>query len=161
MLNTKGDEKMANTTEVNLNPNHEWHTKPEAKRLDVQVFFRGLGGDQDTILTLVKLKKAGYHLFQYNMIDGMSFERDDHFKGKRISSGEATIGFTTYFMPKQKNFVEDLYKTLMDDPASDDVAPKDFLEDYDQYIKIQVRHKVDNGKWSDWTCHSYYAEEVA
>ncbi len=132
-----------------VNTNIEWPVKSGARRLDVEVFFRGLGGCRDTILTLVKLREAGFHIFQYTMLDGIDMG-DDTGPGPRMCSGEADLGITTFFMPDQTDFIQRIYKTLFDMTENKQIDPDHWLNDYDQYSKIQVRHRVDCGEFSEW-----------
>ena len=59
-----------------FNLGNKWMLKEEAQKLNVEVFFRGIGGVQDTIMTLVKLKEAGIYIHQYVMVDGIKFRKD-------------------------------------------------------------------------------------
>lgn len=125
---------------------NEWNLKPGVKRLDTQVFFRGMGGDMDTILVLVKLASAGIKCHQYVMFDGEKFDDDD----KRLCSGEAGIGITTHFLPEDTTYVDKIYQVLTDfvtDPLIDNTH---WLNQLDQYSKIQIRHRIDGGEWSKW-----------
>ena len=130
----------------NFTTNEQWSLKPEAQKLEVQVFFRGLGGNQDTILTLAKLQEAGVYIYHYAMLDGVKFVDME----KRIGDGEATLGFTTFFMP-DTDFIKKLYAILFDFNQNKNIDKKHWLNDYDQYMKIQVKHRVDGGDWSEWT----------
>jgi hypothetical protein len=125
---------------------NEWSVKPEAQKLEIQVYFRGIGGYQDTILTLVKLRDAGIKAYQYVMFDGEKFGEDE----PRCCSGEAGIGITTFFMPENVDFIDNVYKVLMDTKTNPNIGKKHWLNDYDQYGKIQVRHRVNGGDWAKW-----------
>jgi hypothetical protein len=134
---------------------NEWNLKPEAQKLDIQVFFRGIGGYQDTILTLVKLCDAKIKAYQYVMFDGESFGGEP-----RCCSGEAGVGITTFFMPEQTDFIDNTYKVLMNTKQNTDFVKDHWLNDLDQYGKIQVRHRVNGGDWTEWVCGYEYAEAV-
>jgi hypothetical protein len=135
---------------------NEWSVKPQAQKLEIQVFFRGIGGYQDTILTMVKLRDAGIKAYQYVMFDGESFSP----KEPRLCSGEAGIGITTFFMPEQTDFIDHVYKVLMDTKTNPDIGKKHWLNDYDQYGKIQVRHRVSGGDWTEWIAGYDYTENA-
>lgn len=125
---------------------NEWGLKEGAQRLDIQVFFRGIGGVQDTILALVKLREARIKPYQYVMFDGSKFSEDE----PRICSGEAGIGITTFYMPEQTDFVDLVYSALMDFSPNAAIDAKSWLNDHDQYCKIQIRHRINGGEWSNW-----------
>jgi hypothetical protein len=135
---------------------NEWSLKPQAQKLEIQVYFRGLGGYQDTILTMVKLRDAGIKAYQYVMFDGEKFEPNE----PRYCSGEAGIGVTTFFMPEQTDFIDNVYKVLMDTKTNPDIDKKHWLNDYDQYGKIQVRHRVAGGEWTEWIAGYDYDEAM-
>lgn len=129
-----------------FNLGNEWMLKEGAQKLNVEVFFRGIGGVQDTILTLVKLKEAGIYIHQYVMVDGIRFEKDDPY----MCSGEATLGITTHFMPEQTDYIDNVYKVLLSMKKNNNIDKNHWLNDYDQYGKIQIRHQVNDGEFSQW-----------
>ena len=125
---------------------NNWMLKEGAQKLEIEVFFRGIGGRQDTILTLAKLYEAGYYIHQYVMVDG-----DDIIgNGNLMCSGEATIAITTHFMPEQSDYIDNIYKVLTDTNPNPKINANHWLNDFDQYSKIQIRHRVDNGEFTDW-----------
>ena len=130
-----------------LFPELKWNLKPEAIRLDVEVFFRGLGGHQDTVLALVKLYEADLHPLQYHAFDGITGMSED---GTIQLYGEASIGFTFAYMPEQKDYVRRVYETLFSLNSIKQIRPSHWLNDIDQYSKIQARHRCNTGKWTRW-----------
>ena len=138
---------MDNTENKFFNLGQTFNLRPEAKKLELQVYFRGLGGYQDTIMTLVKLREANIKVYQYVMIDG----ENEGIGLPRSCSGESTIGITTFFMPDNTDFISEIYDALFDMNDIKQIHTDHWLNDFDQYIKIQVRHRVEGGQWSDWT----------
>jgi len=139
----KGLTQMANAM---FNLGNTWSIKEGAKRLDIQVFFRGMSYAQDGILAQAKLQEAGFLLHQCVMLQGNEFK-----PGCRAIEGEVELGIVTYFLPhQQKDFIKKVYDTLFDCNINSQINPKHWLNDYDQYCKIQVRHRVNGGKWSEW-----------
>ena len=121
-----------------------WNLKEQAQRLDIQVFFRGISYAQDTIMVLAKLQEAGFFIHQYVMYNGENWD------SRRSCSGEADLAIVTYYMPEQTDYVNRIYDTLFDFTDNACINEDHWLNDYDQYCKIQVRHRVDGGKWSEW-----------
>ncbi len=128
-----------------FNSDTKWSVMPEAQKLEIDVFFCGIGGIQDTILTLAKLQEAGFYVYYYAMTDGIKWSKGD---SKHICSGEASLGITLYFMPEQTDFIERLYATLFNFEQNKNIDKKHWLNDYDQYGKIQVRHRINGGTWT-------------
>ena len=142
-----------------FNLGNEWALKEGAQKLDVQIFFRGIGGVQDTIMTLAKLNEAGVYIHQYAMVDGIRFKKDMPY----MCSGEATLGITTHYMPEQTDYIDNIYKVLLSMNHNPSIAEHHWLNDHDQYSKIQIRHQVNDGeftKWVDWNFEKQ-AEEAA
>ena len=116
---------------------------------DVDVFFRGLGGTSDCAQVMAKLAKAELMPQQVVMIDGIDFGD----KRGLMLAGEASIGLK--FLSSDDcittdELIKQIYDVLFDyTPAFDDG------NDMDQYGKIQIRHRVDNGSWTD----SIYKEQ--
>ena len=139
--------KKTNKITQALFPALKWDLKPECTRLDVEVFFRGLGGHQDTVLALVKLYEAGLPPLQYHAFDGIyGLGDDDTLK----LFGEASIGFTFAYMPDQQDYVRQVYETLFNLSTINEITPSHWLNDCDQYSKIQARHRCNTGKWTRW-----------
>lgn len=129
-----------------FNLGNTWSLKEGAKRLDIEVFFRGMSYAQDGILALAKLQEAGFLIHQCVMFNGGEFEPDH----PRVIDGELELGIVTYFMPESKDFIKTVYDTLFDININSKIDSEHWLNDYDQYSKIQVRHRVDGGDWSKW-----------
>ena len=134
-----------------FNLGNKWMLKEEARKLNVEVFFRGIGGVQDTIMTLVKLKEAGIYIHQYVMVDGIKFRKDMPL----MCSGEATLSLTLHYMPEQTDFINNIYSVLLNMKKNTSIADKHWLNDHDQYSKIQIRHQINDGEFSKWTEWDY------
>ena len=127
---------------------HTWSIRKEAQRLELEVFFRGMGGTQDCVLALAKLAKAEMLPVQFVMVDGIEFADEPTLK----LYGEASLGLTYYSM----NPAQDLsaIKAVLYDFGPDlDHARDSWINDYDQYSKIQIRSRIDSQAWSAW---AYY-----
>jgi hypothetical protein len=150
-IGRKKQMKKKNKITQALFPELKWNLKPECTRLDVEVFFRGMGGHQDTVLALVKLYEADLHPLQYHAFDGDTGMSDDDTINL---CGEASIGFTFAYMPDQKDYLRQVYETLFSLSTMKQIKPSHWLNDVDQYSKIQARHRCNTGKWSRW--YQYY-----
>jgi len=137
---------------INLfNLGHSWDVKDEAQKIEIEVFFRGMGGQQDCVLALAKLAKAEMLPFQFVMVAGIDFDDDPKLK----LMGEASLGLTYYSMKPVENLKS--IKAILYDLNEDTDYPKnDWINDYDQYGKIQIRSRVNNKKWSNWETNKNY-----
>lgn len=126
--------------------------RPGAQKLEVEVFFRGLGGKQDCVLALAKLAKEHALPAQAVMVDGIEFEGEPGLK----RYGEASLGLTYFSMDADKDLkvIKGILYDFNEDP---DYSKDSWINDYDQYGKIQIRSKVDDADWSTWT---YYDTEL-
>jgi len=126
--------------------------RPEAQKLEVEVFFRGMGGTQDCVLALAKLAKAGALPAQAVIVDGIEFAGEPGLK----RYGEASLGLTFFSMDADKDLkvIKDILYDFSEDP---DYANNSWINDYDQYGKIQIRSKVDDSAWTNW---AYYDTEL-
>jgi len=137
-----------------FNLGNEWMLKEGAQKLNVEVFFRGIGGVQDTIMTLAKLREAGIYIHQYVMVDGNQITKDMPL----MCSGEATLALTLHYMPGQTDFIDNIYAVLLSMKKNASIANEHWLNDHDQYSKIQIRHQINDGEFSKWTDWDYEKE---
>jgi hypothetical protein len=132
---------------------HTWSIRKEAHKVELEIFFRGMGGTQDCVLALAKLAKAEMLPVQFVMVDGFEFADEPILK----LCGEASLGLTYYSM----NTTEDLaaIKAVLYDFQTDpDYSASSWINDYGQYGKIQIRSRVGSAKWSKWT---YWDQEIS
>lgn len=136
---------------------HTWSVRKEAQKIEIEVFFRGMGGTQDCVLALAKLAKAKLLPFQSVIVDGIRFADEP----KLSIFGEASLGLTYYSMDTDKD-LSAIKAVLYDFSQDPDSSSKSWINDYDQYSKIQIRSKVDGkswSKWSYWDCDGYEATD--
>ena len=136
-----------------FNLGHTWGVKKEAQKIELQIFFRGLGGTQDCALVMAKLAKARMLPVQMVMVDGIQFSDTDSLG----LYGEASLGLTYYSMDPAKDLPK-IKAVLFNCEQDPDYSKKSWINDYDQYSKIQVRSKVDSEDWSAWLDYNDYAD---
>jgi hypothetical protein len=133
-----------------FNLGHTWGVKPEAQKIELEVFFRGMGGTQDCVLALAKLAKAGALPVQFVMVDGIEFADEPKLK----LYGEASLGLTYYSMDTDKD-LRTIKAILYDLNIDPDYAKDSWINDYDQYGKIQIRSRIDGKDWTSWAYYDY------
>lgn len=136
-----------------FNLGHTWSLKKEAQKIELQIFFRGLGGTQDCALVMAKLAKARMLPVQMVMVDGIQLEKNEPLG----LYGEASLGLTYYSMDPIKDLSKILV-VLFNCKGDTDYSKKSWINDYDQYSKIQVRSKVDSEDWSRWIDYNEYTD---
>jgi hypothetical protein len=116
-----------------FNLENEWNV------LDFRIFFGGCGYMSDPARVVSKLVKAGAMPDQIVMVNGIQFRNDP----KLYNSGEGNVGLRYNVAPVLvKEVIEKIYTTLLDFNVMSS-------EDRDQYDKINIVHRLDNGEWID------------
>ncbi len=136
-----------------FNLGHTWSLKKEAQKIELQIFFRGLGGTQDCALVMAKLAKARMLPIQMVMVEGIDFGNNEPLG----CYGEASLGLTYYSMEPIKDLSK-ILAVLFNCKGDTDYSKKSWINDYDQYSKIQVRSKVDSEDWSRWIDYNEYTD---
>jgi hypothetical protein len=131
---------------------HVWNVRKQAQKFEVEVFFRGMGGKQDCVLALAKLAKAKLLPVQFVMVDGIEFDDESTI----TLFGEASLGLTYYSMDPAKD-LQSIKAVLYDFETDTDYAENSWVNDYDQYGKIQIRSRFESENWTDW---AYWDEEL-
>ena len=136
---------------------HEWYISPENGKVDtvdISVFFRGLGGSIDCAVALAKLAKAKIMPRQVVMVDGCQFQGEE----KISLSGEADMGLRYLVSEKYgtQKLINKVYAALMDLTYEIDDETCGYM---DQYSKIQVNHRINNGDWNKCVDYWEYTEQ--
>ena len=128
---------------MSLNTNKTFALREGAVKIEVSIFFRGMSYSQDAILALHKLQTAKVPVYQAAFVNG-----DDSFgDGVTRQSGEVSLDVITYALPDGVDaMVDKIYATLLDTTSDSTVADDSYLNDFDQYSKIQVSHKINDGE---------------
>jgi hypothetical protein len=137
---------------------HEWEVgrsmNGKVDTIDISVFFRGLGGTTDCAVALAKLAKAKLMPKQVVMVDGFQFEGEE----KIISMGEADMGLR-YLVSQDygtQKLINKVYDALMN---LDNEIDDETCGHMDQYSKIQMNHRINNGEWNKSVDYWEYTEQ--
>lgn len=137
---------------------HEWAVgrsmNDKIHTVDINVFFRGLGGSVDCAVALAKLAKARLMPKQVVMVDGIQLQGEKQI----ISAGEADMGLR-YLVSEDygtQKLINKVYDALMnlDNEIDDEVCGH-----MDQYSKIQLTHRINNGEWNKSVDYFEYTEQ--
>jgi hypothetical protein len=137
---------------------HEWEVgrsmNGKVDTVDISVFFRGLGGTTDCAVALAKLAKAKIMPKQVVMVDGVQFQGEE----KIISMGEADMGLRYLVSEKYgtQKLINKVYAALMDLTYEIDDETCGHM---DQYSKIQMNHRINNGDWNKCIDYWEYTEQ--
>ena len=126
---------------ASLNTNKTFALRNGAVKIEVSIFFRGMSYSQDAVLALHKLQMAKVPVYQAAFVNG------DTMGGVTRQTGEVSLDVITYAMPDGVDaMVEKIYATLRDTESDSTVAKDSYLNDFDQYRKIQVSHRINDGE---------------
>lgn len=136
---------------------HEWLINEDAGKIDtvdISVFFRGLGGTTDCAVALAKLAKAKIMPKQVVMVDGCELAGLE----KILSMGEADMGLRYLVSEKYgtQKLINKVYAALMN---LDNEIDDETCGHMDQYSKIQVNHRINNGDWNKCIDYWEYTEQ--
>ena len=130
---------------MSLNTNKTFALRNGAVKIEVSAFFRGQSYTQDAILALHKLQTAKIPVYQAAFVNG------DTMDGITRQTGEVSLDVVTYAMPEGVDaMVEKIYATLLDTTTDSSVAGDSYLNDFDQYRKIQIAHRINDGELSNF-----------
>ena len=133
------------TMTASLNTNKTFALRNGAVKIEVSAFFRGMSYTQDAILALHKLQMAKVPMYQAAFVNG------DTMDGVTRQTGEVSLDIITYAMPNGVDaMVEKIYATLLDTTTDSSVAGDSYLNDFDQYRKIQIAHRINDGERTEW-----------
>ena len=123
-----------------FNHGNIWKTDPGTVEFKAEFFFRGIGGMTDCATLLRHVSKTYYHPQQVVMFQGIEFER-----GRELHcTGETTAGFLWTVTKDEVQY--SAIKLLVSLSDINGISE----EEFDQYSKIQMRHQIGDGEWSEW-----------
>jgi hypothetical protein len=141
------------------NLGHEWEVgrsmNGKVDTVDISVFFRGLGGPTDCAVAIAKLAKARLMPKQVVMVEGCQFVGEE----KITPSGEGDMGLRYLVNEKygSQKLINEVYEALMDLTYEIDDETCGHM---DQYSKIQMNHRINNGDWNKCIDYWEYTEQL-